>query len=107
MDAEKIYDRIHPVFTTVSLMRLGMPQKVEVTLSRTRSRMEHQIRTAGGISKGCIKKSEEDFFSGVGQWWDTEGPIWLAVEFPMIEYMREKFKGFDIKHQMEEGKTDT
>ena len=51
MGAEKCYDRIYPGFATIAMMRLGLPQIIEVSLEKTQCFMSHKVRTMAVISK--------------------------------------------------------
>lgn len=97
LDAEKCYDRIAPTFATMAMGRLGLPQSVGVTLSKTQESMENSVKTIHGISRKSFKRNENEIWNGIGQGCAHSGPAWLAIEAPMIQVLTKRTGGVCVQ----------
>lgn len=84
LDAESCYDRMAPNFGTVSLSRLGLPTSCCIAMAKTQKNMSHKIGTIHGISRNSISQHKQEMWGGIGQGCAAAGPMWLAIETPII-----------------------
>ena len=97
LDAESCYDRIVPNYGTITLTRLGLPQSIGIALEKNQRQMKHQVKTQHGISSDHIQQQSHEIWGGIGQGSAAAGPMWLAIEAPMISSFNSMYKEMNIK----------
>jgi Reverse transcriptase (RNA-dependent DNA polymerase) len=97
LDAKSCYDRISPPIASLALKRQGAPQSIVDVLFTTLDEMKHFIRTAYGDSDITYRRLN-DKFHGIGQGNGAGPMIWVMVSSPILNQMRDKGIGTNIRH---------
>ena len=106
-DAIGCYDRIVPTLCEIAMIKKGCPRGIAKCHTLTQKNMEHKIRTAAGVSDGCIRFSEQQLqvkangnivfiqglTGGIGQGGGGGPMAWITIIAIMVEAYRKLCSG--------------
>ena len=84
VDAEACYDRMVPNYGAIAMTALGLHPNIGSTLAKVQHNTKHNVYTNNGLSKTHIQQKPSDIWGGIGQGCASAGPMWMAIEIPMI-----------------------
>lgn len=92
-DALLCYDRIVHSLFAICLRRLGAHPKPVESCIRTLQALEHQIKTAFGVSKESYTGNSRKPLQGIAQGYGPAPTGWVAISSPLIEMMLQEGYG--------------